>query len=142
MANAKPGDTVHVHYTGRLDDGSVFDTSEGREPIEFVLGTGSVIPGFEEAVTGLSVGEEASTRIPPEQAYGLRSDELVLTVPRESFPEGSAPKVGQQFEMAGPDGQRTPVVVTSVESNAVQIDANHPLAGRSLSFDLKLVKIA
>lgn len=142
MANAKPGDTVHVHYTGRLDDGSVFDTSEGKQPIEFVLGTGAVIPGFEEAVTGMSVGEETSTEIPPEQAYGLRSEELVLTVPRENFPEGPAPKVGQQFEMAAPNGQRTPVVVTNVESDVVQIDANHPLAGRSLSFDLKLVKIA
>jgi len=141
MASAKPGDTVHVHYTGRLDDGSVFDTSEGREPLEFVLGTGTVIPGFEEAVSGLSIGDEASTRIPPEQAYGLRSEDLVLTVPRESFPEGVTPQVGQRFEMAGADGQRTPVVVTSVESDVVQIDANHPLAGRSLSFELKLVKI-
>jgi peptidylprolyl isomerase len=142
MASAKPGDTVHVHYTGRLDDGSVFDTSEGREPLEFVLGTGSVIPGFEEAVSGLSVGEEASTRIPPEQAYGLRSEALVLTVPRQNFPEGAAPEVGQRFEMASPDGQHTPIVVTSVEADTVQIDANHPLAGRALSFDLKLVKIA
>ena len=142
MANAKSGDTVHVHYTGRLEDGSVFDTSEGREPLEFVLGTGSVIPGFDEAVTGLSVGEEASTRIPPEQAYGLRSEDLVLTVPRTSFPDGAAPQVGQRFEMASPDGQRTPVVVTSIESDTVQIDANHPLAGRALSFDLKLIRIA
>jgi peptidylprolyl isomerase len=142
MSSAKPGDTVHVHYTGRLDDGSVFDTSEGREPITFVLGTGAVIPGFEQAVTGLSVGEEASTQIPPEQAYGLRSEELVLAVPRENFPDAAAPKVGQRFEVAGPDGQRTPVTVTKIESDVVEIDANHPLAGRSLNFDLKLIKIA
>jgi len=141
MASAKTGDTVHVHYTGRLDDGSVFDTSEGREPLEFVLGAGSVIPGFEEAVSGLSVGEEASTRIPPEQAYGPRSEELLLMVPRENFPEGAAPQVGQRFEIEGAGGQRTPVVVTNVGSDVVQIDANHPLAGRALSFDLKLIKI-
>ena len=142
MANAKTGDTVHVHYTGRLDDGSVFDTSEGREPLEFVLGAGAVIPGFEQAVTGLSEGEETSTQIPPEQAYGQRAEELVLTVPRENFPDGAEVKAGQRFQMTGQDGQPIPVTVTKVESDRVEIDANHPLAGRSLNFELKLVKIA
>ena len=108
----------------------------------FVLGTGSVIPGFEEAVAGLSVGEETSTQIPPEQAYGPRAEELVLTVSRQNFPDDAAPQVGETFEMQSPDGQRTPVTVTKVESEVVEIDANHPLAGRSLHFELKLVKIA
>lgn len=142
MSIAKPGDTVHVHYTGRFDDGTVFDSSEGKTPLEFVLGTGHVIPGFEKAVEGLEVGAEVTTQIAPEDAYGLRSEELVLTVPRESFGDSVQPQVGQRFEMTSGEGQRTPVTVTKVEAESVQIDANHPLAGQTLNFDLKLVKIA
>ncbi len=139
MANAKQGDTVHVHYTGRLDDGTVFDSSKDKDPLAFVLGTGHVIPGFEKAVEGLSEGEKVSTTIAPEDAYGPRSEELVLTVPHDKFPE--APELGQRFEMSTPDGQRMPVTVTEVKDEAVEIDANHPLAGRQLKFDLELVKI-
>lgn len=141
MANAKQGDTVHVHYTGRLDDGTVFDTSKDKDPLAFVLGTGHVIPGFEQAVEGLSVGEKISTTVAPEDAYGPRSDELVLEVPHDKFPGGQAPKPGQRFEMSTPDGQRMPVTVTEVRDDSVEIDANHPLAGRQLKFDLELVKI-
>ena len=141
MANAKQGDTVHVHYTGRLDDGTVFDSSEDKDPLAFVLGTGHVIPGFEKAVEGLSVGEKVSTTIAPEDAYGPRSEELVLTVPHEKFPGNETPKPGQRFEMSTPDGQRMPVTVTEVKDETVEIDANHPLAGRQLKFDLELVKI-
>ena len=139
MANAKQGDTVHVHYTGRLDDGTVFDSSKDKDPLAFVLGTGHVIPGFEKAVEGLSEGEKVSTTVAPEEAYGPRSEELVLTVPHEKFPE--EPKLGQRFEMSTPDGQRMPVTVTEVKDETVEIDANHPLAGRQLKFDLELVKI-
>lgn len=139
MANAKQGDTVHVHYTGRLDDGTVFDSSKDKDPLAFVLGTGHVIPGFEKAVEGLTEGEKVSTTIAPEDAYGPRSEELVLTVPHDKFPE--APELGQRFEMSTPDGQRMPVTVTEVKDEAVEIDANHPLAGRQLKFDLELVKI-
>lgn len=139
MANAKQGDTVHVHYTGRLDDGTVFDSSKDKDPLAFVLGTGHVIPGFEKAVEGLSEGEKVSTTIAPEDAYGPRSEELVLTVPHDKFPE--APELGQRFEMSTPDGQKMPVTVTEVKEEAVEIDANHPLAGRQLKFDLELVKI-
>lgn len=141
MSSAKAGDTVHVHYTGRLEDGAVFDTSDGQPPLQFVLGTGAVIPGFEKAVDGLAVGETVSTEIAPEDAYGRRSEELVLNVPRENFPDDANPQVGQQFAMTAGDGQQTPVTVTGVEDDTVQIDANHPLAGKSLHFELKLVKI-
>lgn len=141
MATAKQGDTVHVHYTGRLDDGTVFDSSKGKSPIEFVLGTGHVIPGFEKAVEGLSVGEQISATIPSPEAYGLRSEELVMDVPMDNFPDGASPSVGQRFEMRTPDGQKVPVTVTEVGDDSVEIDANHPLAGRKLEFDLELVKI-
>lgn len=141
MAAAKHGDTVHVHYTGKLDDGTVFDSSRGKAPLAFVLGTGHVIPGFEKAVEGMSVGDEVSTRIPPEDAYGLRSEELVLDVPSENFPAAANPAVGDRFEMSTPEGQKIPVTVTAVGDETVQIDANHPLAGEQLNFDLKLVKI-
>lgn len=141
MAAAKQGDTVHVHYTGRLEDGTVFDSSEGKDPLAFVLGTGHVIPGFEQAVEGMSPGEQVSTKVDPEDAYGPRSDELVLDVPSENFPGSDDPSVGQRFEMSTPDGQRLPVTVTEVGDESVKIDANHPLAGRELEFDLELVKI-
>lgn len=141
MGTAKQGDTVQVHYTGRLEDGTVFDSSKGKSPIEFVLGTGHVIPGFEKAVEGLSEGERISATIPSEDAYGLRSEELVMNVPVENFPDGTAPEVGQRFEMRTPDGQKVPVTVTDTGDETVEIDANHPLAGRKLEFDLELVKI-
>jgi len=141
VAAAKQGDTVHVHYTGKLEDGTVFDSSEGKSPLAFVLGTGHVIPGVEKAVEGMSVGDEVSTKIPPDDAYGPRSDELVLDVPSENFPGSATPSVGQRFEMSTPDGQKLPVTVTEVGDETVQIDANHPLAGKRLNFDLELVKI-
>jgi FKBP-type peptidyl-prolyl cis-trans isomerase 2 len=142
VSNAKQGDTVHVHYTGRFDDGTVFDSSEGRAPLQFVLGTGYVIPGVEKAVEGMSVGEQVNAKIPPEDGYGPRSDELVLDVSLDQFPGEAAPTVGQRFEMTTGEGQSTLVTVTEVAADKVQIDANHPLAGRSLNFELELVKIA
>lgn len=142
MSTAKQGDTVHVRYTGRFDDGTVFDTSEGHDPLEFVLGGGRVIPGFEKAVEGLSVGEQVTTEIPPEEAYGPRNDALVMEVGRDQFPEDASPAVGQQFQMSTTDGRQAVVTVTSVSDEKVEIDANHPLAGRALSFELELVKIS
>lgn len=141
MAEAKQGDTVHVHYTGRLDDGTVFDSSEGKSPLTFVLGTGHVIPGFEKAVEGLAEGEQVSAKVAPEEAYGLRSDDLVLDVPAENFPGSETPSVGDRFEMSTPDGQKLPVTVTGVADDSVRIDANHPLAGKPLKFEVELVKI-
>lgn len=142
MAKVEQGDTVHVHYTGKLEDGTVFDTSDGRDPIEFTLGEGKVIPGFEKAVEGLTVGDTTRTTLEPEEAYGLRRDELVMTVPKDDLPDGMSPSVGDQLEMQTQDGQKLPVRVTDSNDESIQIDANHPLAGRELHFDLELVKIA
>jgi len=140
MAQAKSGDTVRVHYTGRLDDGSVFDSSEGREPLEFVLGAQQVIPGFEEAVDGLSPGEARTVDIPADRAYGARREEMVLTVGRDQFPDEIRPEVGQQLQMSQ-DGQVAIVTVTGVSDRDVTLDANHPLAGKDLTFDVQLVEI-
>ena len=141
MATAKQGDTVHVHYTGKLEDGSVFDSSRNREPIEFTLGRGQVIPGLEDAVVGLSEGEKAEAEVPPEAAFGERSRELVLRVQSDSLPEGVTPSLGQRFEMTTSDGYKIPVRVTDLHDDAVEVDANHPLAGRKLTFDVELVRI-
>jgi peptidylprolyl isomerase len=140
MAQAKSGDTVRVHYTGRLADGSVFDSSEGREPLEFVLGAQQVIPGFEEAVDGLSPGEERTVAIPADRAYGPRREEMVLTVGRDQFPDEIRPEVGQQLQMSQ-DGQVAIVTITGVSDAEVTLDANHPLAGKDLTFDVQLVDI-
>ena len=141
MATAKSGDTVHIHYTGRLEDGTVFDSSQGREPLRFTLGEGQVIRGFEEAVEGLEVGEKTSTSIPPELGYGERTDKLVMRLGRDQLPPGLEAEVGQQLEMTTQDGQRIPVAVTDLTDDSVELDANHPLAGRTLNFDVELVAI-
>lgn len=141
MAQAKSGDTVRVHYTGRLEDGTVFDSSGGREPLEFVLGAQQVIPGFEEAVDGLAPGEERTVTIPPDRAYGPRREEMVLTLGRDQFPADLHPEVGQQLQMSQ-DGQVAVVTVTDVSDAGVTLDANHPLAGKALVFDVRLVEIA
>jgi peptidylprolyl isomerase len=141
MAQARSGDTVRVHYTGRLDDEQVFDSSQGREPLEFTLGEGRVIPGFEEAVLGMEVGDEKTVTIPSDQAYGPRRDEMVAQVGREHFPPDVEPQVGQQLHMKQ-DGRAFVVTVTEVsDSDVVTLDANHPLAGQDLTFDLALVDI-
>lgn len=141
MAQAKQGDTVSIHYTGRLDDGTVFDTSEDRDPLEFTLGEGKVIPGFENAVQGMEEGESKTTKIPSDEAYGERRDDLVLTVAREQLPNDLDPEVGQRLEMRAGDGQTFPVVISEVEGDTVEVDANHPLAGKDLTFDIELVAV-
>lgn len=141
MAEAKQGDTVHVHYTGRLADGTTFDSSQDRDPLRFTLGQGMVIPGFDAAVQGMCVGDQKTAEIPVDQAYGSRRDELVMTVPRERLPEGMDPQPGDQLSMQTPDGQAVPVVVSGTSATSIEIDANHPLAGEDLTFDLLLVKI-
>ena len=137
---ARHGDTVRVHYKGILDDGSEFDNSAGREPLEFRLGTGQVIRGFERTVTGMTVGETRTARLNPDDAYGTHRAELVLALPREQFPDELEPQVGQQLELEG-DGGRMPVVITGVGAETVTLDANHPLAGEALTFELELVEI-
>lgn len=142
MAEAKQGDTVSIHYTGRLDDGTVFDTSQNRDPLSFTLGEGQVIPGFENAVEGMAPGDEKTAEIPADDAYGARRDDLVLTVPRTQFPEDIDPQPGQQLQMSTGDGQTFAVVVQEADEEAVQLDANHPLAGKDLTFEIQLVEIA
>ena len=142
MSQAKSGDTVHVHYTGKLDDGSVFDTSEGRDPLTFQLGKGMVVPGFETAVTGMAVGEKKTVTFPSEEAYGPRLEQLTFTVPRENLPPGYDPKEGEMLRMEAKDGRQMDVLVTSANETGVRLDANHPLAGKDLTFDVELVKIA
>ena len=137
---ARHGDTVRVHYKGILDDGSEFDNSAGREPLEFRLGTGQVISGFERTVSGMTVGETRTARLNPDDAYGTHRPELVLALPREQFPDEMEPQVGQQLELEG-DGGRMPVVITDVAADTVTLDANHPLAGEALTFELELVEI-
>jgi FKBP-type peptidyl-prolyl cis-trans isomerase 2 len=141
MSEATNGDTVHIHYTGRLDDGSVFDSSEGRDPLTFELGAGQVVPGFESAVLGMKVGEKTTTTIPPELAYGERREELVMSMPREQLPEGMDPEVGQRLQMQTSEGQIVPVTVTRADEDAIALDANHFLAGKALTFDIELVKL-
>lgn len=149
MAQAKAGDRVKVHYTGSLDDGSVFDSSEcgedecgcGSGPMEFTIGAGEVIPGFDSGVIGLSVGEAKTIHIPVEDAYGERIEEMVAEVPRGDLPPEMKPEVGQQLEVTQEDGQLFQVLVTSVNDETITIDANHPLAGQALNFDIRLIEI-
>ena len=157
MAQAKNGDKVRVHYTGRLDNGSIFDSSEGyvdecegdssgcnsrpTEPMEFVIGDGNLIPKFEQAVIGLEPGQRIEVKIASDDAYGPRADEMVAVIERSELPEGISPEEGQQMEVVLQDGTPLPVLVTEVTDNTVTLDANHPLAGMDLSFDIKLMEI-
>jgi FKBP-type peptidyl-prolyl cis-trans isomerase 2 len=140
-AQAKNDDTVQVDYTGKLGDGTVFDTSVGREPLEFTLGAGQMIPGFEKAVLGMKVGEKKTVTIPADEAYGPRRDEQIVELPREKLPSGLTPEVGQQLVMRQADGREIVVVITEVSDETVTIDANHPLAGKDLTFEIELSKI-
>jgi len=139
---AKDGDSVRIHYTGKLEDGSVFDSSDGREPLEFELGGGQVIPGFENAVRGMAAGDKKSVTIPAEEAYGAHNQDLVVSATRDQFPEGAVLEVGAEFQLEQDEGRVIPVRVTDVEGDDVTLDANHPLAGKALLFDLELVEIA
>jgi peptidylprolyl isomerase len=142
MVQAKPGDTVKIHYTGRLDDGTVFDSSANREPLEFTINSGQVIPGFDQAVVGMSIGDSKTETIPMDQAYGPHREEMVLEVSREQLPPELNPEVGQQLQIQQPNGQSVPVFIADVTDATVILDANHPLAGEDLIFDIQLVEIA
>jgi peptidylprolyl isomerase len=138
---AESGDTVRVHYTGTLDDGTVFDSSRDGEPLEFVLGDGQVIEGFEEALLGMSEGESREVELPPEKAYGERSDELVISVDRSELPEDLDPEVGQTLAVDTGDEEEMAAWVAEVGEDAITVDLNHPLAGRTLNFEVKLVAL-
>jgi len=143
IQQAKIGDTVKVHYTGRLQDGTIFDTSVGSEPLEFTLGQGQgqVIPGFEQAVIGMQVGESKTVTIPADQAYGPRRDDMILEVSRDELPDDLEPTVGMYLQMNQGDGGIMIVTITEVSETTIKIDANHPLAGQDLVFDIELVEI-
>ena len=141
MNTAKAGDTVRIHYTGKLEDGTRFDSSEGRDPLEFSLGGGQVIPGFDNAVEGMSVGEKKSVTIQPEEAYGPRRDQLIQDVPRDQLPDDMAPAVGMELQARNENGQVMRFAVTAVDDTSITVDGNHPLAGKPLDFDIELVAI-
>jgi len=138
---AKDGDTVNVHYTGKLEDGTVFDSSVEREPLEFTLGAGTIVPGFEEAVRGMQAGQSKTVTIPSQEAYGPRRDEMVLVIERTELPPELKPDVGQQLQMQQSDGRAVSVLVTDVSETTITIDANHPLAGKDLTFEIELLEI-
>jgi peptidylprolyl isomerase len=134
------GSTVRVHYRGTLDDGSEFDSSAGREPLEFTLGAGEVIPGFDEAVTGLEVGSSATVTIPACEAYGERNDEAVQEFPLEAFGD-QVPQQGWAVELEAADGSRMAAIIAEVTDEMARLDFNHPLAGQDLTFEIELVEI-
>lgn len=142
MQQAKSGDTVKVHYSGRLTDGTTFDSSEGREPLEFKVGNGDVIKGFDEGVSGMSVGDKKTVHIPADEAYGQKEDERIIQFPRANFPPDLNPQVGMQLNMTNGGGQVIPVTIIDMDADNVTLDANHPLAGQDLIFDIELVDIA
>jgi FKBP-type peptidyl-prolyl cis-trans isomerase 2 len=140
MAQAKEGDTVKVHYTGKLDDGTVFDSSRERDPLEFKLGSGQVIPGFENGIVGMEEGGTKTVTIPPEEAYGAKHDGWPRQVKKDQLPEGLTPQVGTFLQVQQPDGSVIQVIIAQVNEDDVVLD-NHPLAGQSLHFDVELVAI-
>ena len=142
MTQAKAGDTVAIHYTGTLADGSRFDSSEGRDPLRFTLGSGQIIAGLDAAITGMSQGEKKSVTIAAAEAYGDHRPEAVQAVPRAQIPAEIPLEVGGGLQVQTPDGQTIPVTVTSVTDEEVTLDANHPLAGKDLTFAVELVEIA
>lgn len=138
---AKEGDTVKIHYTGTFDDGNVFDSSEKRDPIEFVVGEGKVIKGFDKAVTGMKVDEEKDVKISPAQGYGERDDRLVRPFPKSKLPPEPKPQPGMILSLKGPNGQTVMAKIDSIDGDDVLLDFNHPLAGKNLNFKLRLVEV-
>ena len=137
----KPGTEVKVHYTGTLDDGSVFDSSEGKEPLEFTIGQNQVIAGFENGVKDMKLDEEKTVKINLEQAYGQKMNQLIMQVPRDKFPAELNIEVGGRLVLKSPEGQNIPAVVSEVKKDVVVIDMNHPLAGKELTFKIKVVEV-
>ncbi|MFG6568176.1 peptidylprolyl isomerase [Sulfitobacter sp. 1A13679] len=142
MAEVKSGDTVQIHYTGTLKDGTTFDSSQGRDPLEFVVGSGQIIPGLDSALPGMTEGDKKVVQVPSEEAYGPVNPEMRQAVPREGIPADIPLDPGTQLQMQTPEGQALPVTVVEVDETTVTLDANHPLAGKDLQFDIELVKIA
>ena len=140
-ALAKNGDSVKVHYTGKLENGDVFDTSKEKEPFEFTIGNEAVIPGFEKGVVGMGVGDTKTIEIAPEDAYGEKRDELVVDVEKSEFPDDITPSIGQRLQIRQQDGNPIVVTITDLNEDTITLDANHPLAGYTLFFDVQLIEI-
>ncbi|MBL3540708.1 peptidylprolyl isomerase [Aminivibrio sp.] len=138
---AEKGKKIRVHYTGTLSDGEVFDSSRGRSPLEFTVGAGQMIPGFDKGVVGMKVGEERTLVLSPDEAYGKKRDDMVFTVSRDVMPENYQPAVGDTLQMMSRGGSSMSVTVTSVEEDSVELDANHRLAGKELTFKVELLEI-
>lgn len=141
MQQAKQGDKVKVHYHGKLTNGDTFDSSEGREPLEFEVGAGSVIKGFDEGVTGMTVGEKKTVNIAVDDAYGPRNEEMIIDFPKDRLPQDMPLEEGMPLMMNNGSGQQFQVVVAEIKDDVVVLDANHPLAGEDLIFDIELVEI-
>jgi peptidylprolyl isomerase len=141
MQQVKSGDKVKVHYHGKLTNGETFDSSEGRSPLEFEVGGGMVIKGFDDGVTGMSIGEKKTVNIPFNDAYGPRNPEMIIEFPKDRFPQDMEIEVGMPLAMSGGNGEQFQVVVTEIKEDSVMLDANHPLAGQDLVFDIELVEI-
>jgi FKBP-type peptidyl-prolyl cis-trans isomerase 2 len=135
------GDTIKVHYTGRLESGKEFDSSLDRQPLQFEVGAGRVIKGFEDAVVGLKVGEKKTVTIPSKNAYGSYDENLLIEIPKKNVPEGVTPEIGMSLQLVNQQGQAAHVVVTEILDETVKLDANHPLAGKALVFDLEVLEI-
>lgn len=144
MTEAKNGNTVKVHYTGKLEDGTQFDSSSGRDPLEFTVGEGQIIPGLEQAIVGMNEGDSKTVTVPSDEAYGPRSDQALQEVPKSMLPEHilSELQIGMQLQATSPNGQPMLLTVVGVGAETVTMDANHPLAGQDLVFDVQLVSVA
>jgi peptidylprolyl isomerase len=142
MSQAKSGDTVTIHYTGTLEDGTEFDSSAGRDPLQFTVGSGQVIPGFDQAVEGMAVGDKKSVHIEPEQAYGPRQDQMIHEVPKSALPPNLEPEIGMGLQARNQQGENIRLTVTDVGEETITVDANHPLAGKALHFEIELMQIA
>ena len=142
MTQVKSGDTVRIHYTGTLTDGTTFDSSQGRDPLEFTVGSGQIIPGLDSAIPGMTVGDKKTVAVPAEDAYGASNPDARQDVPRAEIPADIPLDLGTQLQVQAPDGQVLPVTVVAVTEEVVTLDANHPLAGKDLTFDIELVEIA
>ncbi|WP_176085048.1 peptidylprolyl isomerase [Martelella sp. HB161492] len=141
MAEAKSGDTVRIHYVGTLNDGSTFDSSEGRQPLEFTIGAGQIIPGLDREISGMAVGDSRTVTVVSVEAYGPHDPAKVQSVPRSAMPEGVPVEPGLRLQARTPNGEMLPLVVTAVDAEQVTVDANHPLAGQDLTFKVDLVEI-
>jgi peptidylprolyl isomerase len=141
MTQVKVGDTVRIHYTGTLNDGSTFDSSEGRDPLQFEVGSGQIIPGLDKELPGMAVGDKKTVNIPAAEAYGEKNPQMQQAIPREQIPANIPLELGMRLQMQTPEGQVIPVTVAAVDEQTVTLDANHPLAGKDLTFDFEVVSI-